>query len=121
MLASVARTVIATLSRTPVGTISRLIPCIETIYRDKIWTNPKLNNHFFGRFSTYEAALAGQPDVFLEGWDHIELSAADHFQPSLFASLFWLGQVLAPGRRVVDFGGSIGSVYYALTSRAPLP
>lgn len=110
------------LARTPVGKLARAIPGLEGAYRSFVWSRPNRYNQFDGVFESRNAAVDARPEAFAkEGWDHADITAADYFQPSLFASLFWLGQVMKPGFRVVDVGGSVGNTYYALTKRVAMP
>ncbi|MCW2283195.1 putative methyltransferase (TIGR04325 family) [Rhodoblastus acidophilus] len=120
-MASIARAVISMLSRTSLGKIAGAVPGVENLYRDLAWTSPRLCGQHFGSYATYDEALTAIPKKLAKGWDHSELNAADHFQPSMFASLFWLRELLRPGDRIVDFGGSVGNLYYAFTGRSPLP
>lgn len=80
---------------------------------------------FSGRFASWDAAMAAIPAHRLAGWDNCD--AADIFtgplptQPSIYATAFWLSQILRPGDRVVDLGGGAATAQRIYAARAPLP
>lgn len=118
MLGNAAR---ALLSRTSIGSTLGKLPGLEVFYKQYFWSRPKYVNQFSGHYPTYEEALAAVPKSLGEGWDNESLVAADHFQPSIFSTMFWLSRVLEEGFRVTDFGGAVGQTHTALAQRMSIP
>lgn len=118
MLGNTARVL---LSRTSIGAMLRRLPGLEAFYKQHFWSGPKYVNQFCGHYSTYEEALAAIPKDLSEGWGQETVVAADHFQPSIFATMFWLSRILEEGFRVTDFGGAVGQTHTALTQRMSIP
>lgn len=118
MLGTAARVL---LSRTSVGTTLGKLPGLEVFYKKHFWSRPRYVNQFSGHYATYEEALAAVPKGLSEGWDDETLVAADHFQPSIFSTMFWLSRILEEGFRVTDFGGAVGQTHTALAQRMSIP
>jgi len=72
-----------------------------------------------GIFRTFQEARAAIPAGRLAGWDNVEssrlhLDLIEMMNPSDYAIVYWLGPLLAAcGGRVFDFGGNLGTAYYA--------
>ena len=71
-----------------------------------------------GTFRTFQEAHAAIPAGRLIGWDNMESSRLDRdkleiLNPSDYAILYWLGPLLAEQGQVFDFGGNLGTAYYA--------
>jgi putative methyltransferase (TIGR04325 family) len=118
MLGNAARVL---LSRTSIGATLRRLPGVEALYREHFWSGPKYVNQFCGYYSSYEEALAAIPKSLSEGWEHQTVVAADHFQPTIFSTMFWLSRILEEGFRVTDFGGAVGQTHTALAQRMSIP
>lgn len=109
------------LARTRVGSISGSVWRFPEIYRRLTWSRPQYVNHFFGVFPTFSAARSALPDQPKNGWEHESIVAADYFQPSLFATLYWLARAVKEGSRIIDFGGAIGQTHREYVQRLALP
>jgi putative methyltransferase (TIGR04325 family) len=108
------------LTRTPVGSLSGKISFLPEIYRRITWSRPQYVNHFFGVFPDFAAARSAVPSQ-LNGWEHEAIVAADYFQPSLYATLYWLARAVRDGSCIVDFGGAVGQTHREFVKRMALP
>jgi putative methyltransferase (TIGR04325 family) len=109
------------LTRTSVGSLSGRIWRLPKIYRHLTWSRPQYVNHFFGVFPTFAAARSAVPSPLNNGWEHDAIVAADYFQPSLYATLYWLARSVKEGSCIVDFGGGIGQTHREFAQRMALP
>lgn len=109
------------LTKTWVGSISGRIWRVPEIYRRLTWSRPQYVNHFFGVFPTFSAARSAFPSQLNNGWEHEAIVAADYFQPSLYATLYWLARTIQEGSSIIDFGGAIGQTHREFVQRAALP
>lgn len=109
------------LAKTQIGSSFAKIGNLPEIYRRLTWSQAEYINHFYGVFPTYAAALSALPAQSESGWEHDELVAADYFQPSLYATLFWLVQIVREGTRIIDFGGATGQTHREYVRRVALP
>lgn len=110
------------------GRYLRYVPGLYWLYRRYVWR--RIHNGFFGVYRTHAEAAAAAPSGWSKSWDDdkiAELAAGGPsllereqdtavidrflFQPSTFASLFWIERLLRPGGRLVDFGGGGGLTY----------
>ncbi len=109
------------LSRTPIGSLARVIPGSSELYKNMTWRGPRGANRLWGVFTTEEEARRAIPSGVHPDWDTDDLHGELEGQPSIYASLFWLSQHLRPQATVLDFGGGKGTLYYALAQRGGLP
>lgn len=109
------------LTKTRIGSGFRRIRHLPEIYRRLTWSRPQYVNHFFGVFQTFSAARAALPAQIRTGWEHEAIVAADYFQPSIYATLFWLSRAVKEGSCIIDFGGATGQTHREYVRRMPLP
>ena len=121
-LTSVAR---ISLCRSGIGGLIGQAPGVRAAYGR--WALYRLNvgGVFNGCFGSWDEAMAAIPSDRLAGWDHDAAAAIFDAplsrQPSVYASMFWLSQLLRPGDRIVDLGGGAAITQRLHTARAPLP
>nr|WP_321983640.1 TIGR04325 family methyltransferase [uncultured Lichenicoccus sp.] len=106
------------LARTPIGAMARRLPLLEAAYVGHAASRRDNTGLQWGIFKSYAEAYAAIPKRRAGGWDHEGAAGmwVDYIapvRPSTYPVLFWLRQLLSPGCRVVDVGGSIGLAYYA--------
>lgn len=94
---------------------------VPTLYRDKVWSKPDRVNQCFGIYQTYAEARNAITENHAKGWDNEQIIACEHFQPSIFATMFWMARIVKPGMHVVDFGGAVGQTRRAIKQRMSLP
>lgn len=109
------------LTKTRIGSFSRRIPGFPDIYRGLTWSRPEYVNHFFGVYPDFPAARSALPDQSKNGWENESIVAADYFQPSLYATLYWLARAVKEGSSIIDFGGAIGQTHREYVQRLALP
>jgi len=121
-LSSVAR---ISLCRSGVGGLIGQAPGVRAAYGRWALYRRNVGGVFNGCFGSWDEAMAAIPSDRLAGWDHDAAAAIFDAplsrQPSVYASMFWLSQLLRPGDRIVDLGGGAAITHRLHTARAPLP
>jgi putative methyltransferase (TIGR04325 family) len=82
---------------------------------------------FRGVFPSFEAALASAPPAHATGYDHdvaggLYIERTEQVYPADYPAMLWLWKAFERGARsVADFGGHIGTAYYAYRRFIPFP
>jgi putative methyltransferase (TIGR04325 family) len=108
------------------ATLKGLASSARDLYDYWSFTRNSANHRFRGVYDSYRAAQAGSPAKGLQGFDHqsvAEYFVDTHFvfNPSDYAILFWLSQILRPGQMLFDFGGGVGQCFYLYQNFLRLP
>lgn len=93
---------------------------------------PRLGIAYRGMFDSAQSARQDIPEDAAAHYDRVnELRQANEeeevaalgqtFAETDYPLLFWLSRLYQPGLRVLELGGSLGHLFYALADRAPLP
>ena len=109
------------LARTFIGSILGRLSGVKWLHERFFWRRDDHLNQFTGVFKTYEEARRAIPVHLRRGWDDNSVVAGTSFQPSLFASLFWLSRIIETDSQVLDFGGAYGQTCRELAKRMDLP
>jgi putative methyltransferase (TIGR04325 family) len=87
---------------------------------------PRLFGNCRGLYSTSEEAMGAIPPHRRAGYDHNEAAtlysyALDTIRPSDYAALYWMSRYPGCLERVFDYGGNVGSAFYAYRARLNFP
>lgn len=110
---------------------SRLFESLRLRAEEADWRQGRRQNGFFGRYETFDEAIAAAPSQAL-GYDDAAmidvdatLATADApaaMRPSEYPVLFWLREAIAAGARgVLDVGGHLGLAYRQARRYIALP
>ncbi len=101
------------------GTLDRGLVFARSILGHLRFTSPASYGRYRGVFRTPAEAIAAAPRNQRIGYDHADLAEEyrDQFSGTVgfydYPMLYWLGRLFAPGCRVFDFGGNIGTHFYS--------
>ncbi|MBW4936219.1 methyltransferase, TIGR04325 family [Marinobacter sp. F4206] len=85
-------------------------------------------NWFKGVYPDFAAAIADAPASKPLGYDHDAPASAEMYRfrmqsisPCDYAVAFWLNRLMEPNQKLLDFGGHVGVLYYALKKYLTFP
>lgn len=85
-------------------------------------------NLFFGVYPDFVTAIGEAPASKPLGYDNAAPASAEMYRfrmqaiaPCDYPVAFWLNRLMEPGQRLLDFGGHIGVLYYALGKYLTFP